>query len=126
MKHLLLIAFLAVSGVVFAQDTNTSGPVQFKAMTHSFGKVTQGKPVTTEFTFTNNSSRPVIIETATAECGCTTPEYPKTPIMKGKEGTIKVTYNAANTGDFKKKVTVKFANIPEPMILEIDGTVTPK
>lgn len=122
MKQLLVIAFIAISHVVFAQ----SSPVEFNTMKYSFGKIPQGKPVTTTFTFTNTSSKPVIIETATAECGCTTPDYPKTPVMKGKEATIKVTYNAANAGDFKKNVTVKFANVPEPVVLEIDGTVIPK
>lgn len=127
MKHLLLMFFLAFSGLLFAQEgSNSNGAVQFKTMTHSFGKVPQGKPVTTEFTFTNTSTKPVIIETATAECGCTTPDYPKTPIMKGKDASIKVTYNAADPGEFKKKVTVKFANVAEPTVLEIDGVVVPK
>jgi hypothetical protein len=65
----------------------------------------------------------VIIETATAECGCTTPEYPKTPIEKGKTAAIKVTYNAESPGNFKKRVTVKFASVTQPIILTIDGEV---
>jgi len=116
MKYLLLIAFTTLS---FAQDA----PVKFQELKHSFGKIKQGVPVTTEFKFTNTSSKPLIIEVATAECGCTTPEYPKTPIMAGKDASIKVTYNAANEGHFEKKVTVKFAKVAQPVILEIDGDV---
>jgi hypothetical protein len=56
-------------------------------------------------------------------CGCTKPEYPETPITKGKKGIIKVTYNAANPGAFTKNVTVKFAGVAEPIVLTIEGEV---
>jgi hypothetical protein len=119
MKYVLLIAFMAFTTLSFAQDA----PVKFQELKHSFGKIKKGVPVTTEFKFTNTSSKPLIIEVATAECGCTTPEYPKTPVMAGKESSIKVTYNAESEGHFEKKVTVKFAKYPQPVILAIDGDV---
>ncbi len=105
-----------------AQTDNT---VSFKTTSYSFGKVKQGKPVTTEFTFVNKGNKAIIIETAVAECGCTTPEYPKAPIMQGKSGVIKVTYNAESVGKFTKKVTVKFANFKLPVELTISGEVIP-
>ena len=74
----------------------------------------------------NKGDKPLIIEVATAECGCTTPDYPKTPIQRGKTGVIKVTYNAENPGKFSKRVTVKFANIATPVVLTIDGEVIEK
>lgn len=120
MKKLLLIAALFASATVFAQ---TKAPLEFATTKYSFGQIKQGTPVTTEFKFTNTSDKPAIIETATAECGCTTPEYPKTPILKGKSGVIKVTYNAAAPGSFTKHVNVKVANVNEPIVLTIDGNV---
>lgn len=121
MKRLLVLAFLCCSVVAFGQTKND---VKFTAMKHSFGKIKQNVPATYTFTFRNAStSKPLIIETATAQCGCTTPVYPKSPIGKGKTGTIKVTYNAATMGAFTKTVTVKFANINEPITLTIDGEV---
>ena len=111
-----IILFLSVN----AQSDST---VKFTEITHSFGKIKQHVPATTEFSFTNTTGKTVIIETAVAECGCTTPDYPKAPIMKGKSAVIKVTYNAENPGKFTKRVTVKFANIPTPTILTIDGDV---
>jgi len=119
MKYLLLIAFMAFTTLSFAQET----PVKFQELKHSFGKIKKDVPVTTEFKFTNNSSKPLVIETATAECGCTTPDYPKSPVMAGKNAIIKVTYNAANEGHFEKRVTVKFAKYAQPVILEISGDV---
>lgn len=121
MKQLFVLAFLCLSAVAFGQTKND---VKFTAMKHSFGKIKQNIPATYTFTFKNAStSKPLIIETATAQCGCTTPEYPKSPIGKSKTGTIKVTYNAAAMGAFTKTVTVKFANIAEPITLTIDGEV---
>ncbi len=118
MKHLLIIFSLFLCLKLAAQDD-----IKFKELKHNFGKIKQNKPVTFFFSFTNASNKPLIVENAVAGCGCTTPEYPKEPIGKGKEAKIKVTYNAAAMGAFKKDVTVKFANHPEPIVLEIDGEV---
>lgn len=122
MKYILSFLLLAFAGVSFAQDA----PVKFSDVKHSFGKIKQGTPVTTEFSFTNTSGKPVIIESAIAGCGCTTPDYPKTPIMKDKTAIIKVTYNAEADGHFEKQVTVKFAKVQQPIVLTIDGDVEKK
>lgn len=97
--------------------------VSFDKVKHSFGKIKQGTPKSFTFTLKNNGSKPLIIEQATAQCGCTTPEYSKAPVLKGKSSQIKVTYNAANPGPFTKTVTVKFLGIAEPSILTIEGEV---
>ncbi len=122
MKKLLFMACLLVAGFVKAQ---TTPDIVFQKSTHSFGKIKQNVPATYIFTFTNNGNKPAVIEFANAECGCTTPEYSKDPILKGKSSTIKVTYNAAAMGTFKKNVNVKFANQQLPMVLTIDGEVVP-
>lgn len=124
MKKLLILASLLIGVTVFAQAPEA--PIKFEVTKYSFGQVPQSIPVTTTFSFTNTSDKPVIIETATAECGCTTPEFPKTPILKGQKGTIKVTYNAASSGKFTKNVHVKVASVQQPIMLTIDGEVVPK
>jgi hypothetical protein len=121
MKNLLVLAFVCFGIVAFGQ---TGNDVKFTTVKHTFGKIKQNVPATYTFTFKNTStSKPLVVESATAQCGCTTPEYPKSPVGKGKTGTIKVTYNAAAMGAFTKTVTVKFANIAEPVTLTIDGEV---
>jgi hypothetical protein len=122
MKYFFSIVAVLLSFSLFAQGTDTA-TVKFKVTTFSFGKIKQGVPVTTEFSFTNTGSKPLIIENAEAGCGCTTPDYPKEPIMKGKSGKIKVTYNAASTGQFTKNVNVKFAGAQLPVTLLIQGEV---
>ncbi|SEA61270.1 Protein of unknown function [Arachidicoccus rhizosphaerae] len=128
MKKLLSLAFLLMIGVTFcmAQDTTKQTAVKeakFNELKHHFGDIKQGKPVTTKFTFDNEGKKPLIIETAVASCGCTTPTYPKQPVLPGKTGEISVTYNAEASGAFTKMVTVKFAGYDRPVLLVIDGTV---
>ena len=125
-KILLVAAFVCSIGSLFAQSAKTpvkNNDISFSEVTHSFGKIKQNIPASYTFNLKNNGSKPLIIEQATAQCGCTTPEYSKAPILKGKTSPIKVTYNAANAGPFTKTVTVKFLNVPEPTILTIEGEV---
>ncbi|MBV9963370.1 MAG: DUF1573 domain-containing protein [Parafilimonas sp.] len=121
----IILSCIAALLFITAHAQNDTSAVAFKTTTYSFGNIKQGKPVTTEFSFENKSNKNLIIETATAECGCTTPDYPKTPVQKGKSAVIKVTYNAESPGKFTKRVTVKFMNIATPVILTIEGEVTP-
>ena len=118
MKKIVFILFLVAYIQAFAQS-----PVKFTTTKYDFGKIKQNIPKSCSFTFKNISAKPLIIESAVAGCGCTTPEYPKEPIAKGKDGVIKVTYNAANLGAFTKDVTVKFVNIETPVVLNIIGEV---
>ncbi len=98
-------------------------PLTFKESKHSFGKIKQGTPVTYAFTFKNATAAPVVIESATAQCGCTTPKYPTAPVAKGASDKIEVTYNAASVGSFTKQVTVRVAKNADPIILTIEGEV---
>lgn len=88
-----------------------------------FGKIKQGVPVTTFFTITNTTDKPIVIENAWAGCGCTTPEYSKEPIAPGGTSKLKVGYNAAAMGHFDKAVNIKLAGVNEPKVIMITGEV---
>jgi hypothetical protein len=112
---LIILSFAVVSLVVAQQLALNKPAVNFvvpapvfkwTAVEHDFGKIKQGVPVTYEFTFTNTGEVPLIISTVQASCGCTVTEYTKQPIEAGQKGYVKATYNAANTGQFTKTVTV--------------------
>lgn len=91
--------------------------------THDFGSIPQGKPVTTEFKFTNTGKAPMILTNVRGSCGCTTTDYSKDPIAPGKTGFIKATYNAANVGNFTKTVTVTANTESGSEVLYIKGNV---
>lgn len=80
--------------------------LKFKEEVHDFGTIPQGKPVTNEFTFKNTGKEPITIQNVSASCGCTTPDWSKEPILPGKSGMVKATYNAAAAAPFSKTVTV--------------------
>lgn len=105
---LLLFLAAGMATSVQAQESgDVASSIKWGDTTFDFGKIPQGKPVTTEFEFTNSSMVPLIINEVQSSCGCTVPSYPKEPILPGKTGTIVVTFNAAATGPFSKSILVK-------------------
>ena len=131
MKKLLFFAALVlISKTGFGQvspsatTTNTDMAVAaFDAQSFDFGKIKQNVPATHEFKFTNNGKVPMVITNVQASCGCTTPDWSKTPVPPGATGFVKATYNATNVGAFTKSVTVT-ANVEGGMIsLRIQGEV---
>jgi len=128
MKKLFLFASAVVlSTTLFAQQAapqkKAEDVVKFKELAYDFGKIKQGVPVTHDFLFVNASDAPVIIESATPSCGCTTPVKPEGAIPKGKENKITAGFNAAAAGPFNKSITVKVAGIDMPLTLKITGEV---
>lgn len=127
MKHLFLaLSVFIVSATAFAQSPTVQkaeNAVKFKELVHDFGKIKQGVPVTYNFAFTNVANKPVVIEAATASCGCTTPVKPEAPIAKGKADKITAGFNAAALGPFNKTITIKVAGIDTPLDLRITGEV---
>lgn len=120
-----MLSAVLISATLWAQtsDKKAEDLITFKETTHDFGKIKQGVPVTYDFIFTSNAATPVIIETATASCGCTTPTWPKQPILKGKSDKITAGFNAAAAGPFHKSIYVKVANVAAPLELKISGEV---
>jgi hypothetical protein len=131
MRNLFLsFAVLMIAAGSFAQAPAPATPVikgedliKFTESVHDFGKIKQGVPVTYDFLFKNISKKTVVIESATASCGCTTPVKPDQPITKGKTDKIKAGFNAASPGTFSKIITIKVSDAAMPMTIEIKGEV---
>lgn len=124
MKTLMLaLSVMLFSTAVFSQSKKAEDLVTFKEKVYDFGKIKQGVPVNHEFEFTNISDKPVVIESATASCGCTTPTWPQAPIAKGKSDKLKAGFNAAAPGAFTKQITVKVAGADQPVVITIKGEV---
>jgi len=120
MKKLLFIAAAFVSLTAAAQKPDEVIKV---TDTYNFGKIKQGTPVTTFFEVVNTSKEPIVIESVTAGCGCTTPEWSKPPVPAGKTTQVKVGYNAQAMGPFTKPVYIKLAGIAETKVVNITGEV---
>lgn len=122
-KILLALTVVLFSATAFSQAKKAEEVIKFKEIVYDFGKIKQGIPVTHDFEFSNISGKPVVIENATASCGCTTPAWPQAPIAKGKSEKVKAGFNAAAPGAFTKQITVKVAGVDLPTQLTIKGEV---
>ncbi|MFL5810665.1 MAG: DUF1573 domain-containing protein [Flavisolibacter sp.] len=123
MKTLLFLAAAFAIGFTATAQQKADEVVKADIAKYDFGTIKQGVPVVIYFTVTNTSDKPVVIENAWAGCGCTTPEYIKTPFAAGSSTKIKVGYNAAAMGHFEKDVNVKLAGVQEPLVIKITGEV---
>lgn len=123
MKKLILMAAMLVCGMT-ATMAQKQAEIKFDKLTHNFGTFSERNPVVNcVFTFTNVGETPLVINQAVASCGCTVPEYTKTPVQPGEKGELKVTYNGTGKfpGHFKKSITVRTNGAVEMTRLYIEG-----
>jgi hypothetical protein len=98
--------------------------IEMLETSYNFGEIQQGESVTHDFILKNTGEADLIISAAKGSCGCTVPEWPKNPIAKGEEATIKVTFNSAGkSGKQNKTVTLVTNAIPNTKVLTINGNV---
>lgn len=82
----------------------------FEESTHDFGTITEGDIVEHTFKFTNTGDAPLIIQSASASCGCTVPSYPRAPVAPGQTGEIQVKFNSSNKPGIQNKTVSLTAN----------------
>lgn len=134
MKRFFLIISIIVLGTlaVFARkNPGEKVGVTIENMVYDFGTVSDDSgDVTHEFTFDVTGSSPVAILSATANCGCTTPQYDRKPTMPGKTGKVKVSFvPKGQRGEIDKDIRVKFRSgngAAETVTLRLTGVVIPK
>ena len=104
---------------------NPNAPVlKFKIEKHDFGTVPEGPQAKFDFEFTNEGKEPLILSNVQASCGCTTPEWPKEPILPGKTSKVSAIYNTqGRPGAFTKSITVTSNAKTPSVVLMINGTV---
>lgn len=85
---------------------NGTSRAEFDKISHDFGDIGNNEAVETEFAIKNVGDADLIIINASATCGCTVPEYPKTPIKPGDTEKIKVRFRTGAVGQQQKTVTL--------------------
>jgi len=131
MKNIILTAFtvLLITRSCYAQSKQlvpivVSGPkIEFDQLTFDFGTVPYMGNGTHVYVFTNTGTEPVILTNVVKGCGCTAVDWTRTPVLPGKKGMVKATYNTRHVGLFNKGVDV-YNNSAVPRInLRLKGTV---
>ncbi|HEY9535154.1 MAG TPA: DUF1573 domain-containing protein [Mucilaginibacter sp.] len=131
MRKLLLATLMAGALMACNQKkkadikyTTDGSDIRYESSTYDFGKIKQGAAVTHSFKFTNTGKSPLIITSAMASCGCTTPTWPKSPVMPGDTGSISVTFNSAGKSGLQDKLITITANTqPAQSIVHLLGEV---
>jgi hypothetical protein len=106
---------------------NPNAPVMtFAEADHDFGDIQPGAVVKHTFAFTNTGKTPLLIENATASCGCTTPNWTKEPIAPGAKGTIDVQFDShGKSGIQNKQVSVRANTTPSITTIAIKANILP-
>jgi len=90
MKILLVLTIILVNSAPVVQVAEFS----FKDRNQRYsGKVKEGITVSFDYEFENTGDAPLIITDYKVSCGCTHVIYPKEPVLPGKTGVIKVTFD---------------------------------
>jgi len=119
---LLLLSF----ALFFNTNAQTKkAKITFDEELHNFGTFKEeAGSQTYVFKFKNTGNATLTLSDVKASCGCTTPEWPRSPIAAGKTGEIIVTYNPHNRpGPFDKSITIKSNASTPTKVLKIKGNV---
>ncbi len=108
-----------------ANQVAVSAPViTFEEKEFDFGTIKAGEVVKHTFKFKNTGKSPLVIENASAACGCTVPEWPKKPVVPGEEAAINVVFNSKGKSGLQNKVVSITANtVPVVTTVSIKGNV---
>jgi len=105
-------------------DTMNLPKIRFSESMYDFGIVDEGAIVTHRFSFQNVGKEPLIISRGSSTCGCTVPEFPRTPIAPGDTSSVKVVFNTENkSGPQKKPVTLTANTYPNQTTIRLVGVV---
>ncbi|MDX5337412.1 MAG: DUF1573 domain-containing protein [Cyclobacteriaceae bacterium] len=118
MKKLGILFSLFALVLVFGANAQTAGSgavISFKEKQVDFGDIVQGDKVEHTFILTNSGTEALVISNVAATCGCTVPEWPKTPIAPGKSAEIKVSFNSAGKMGKQNSVVRIYSNATEPI-----------
>lgn len=127
---LLFIAITAFASLSYSQALKFKNPnaavITFEKLIHNYGNVAYKGNGESEFKFTNTGKEPLILQRPRSSCGCTVPDWPREPILPGKTGTIKITYDTKKVGPINKTVTILSNARNKAVILKVKGRVLRK
>lgn len=92
----------------------------------NMGEIMYQVPAKVSFTVENTGDQPLLINEVTPSCGCMVPDWTRTEIAPGAEGTISAVYDAKMLGVFQKDMEVYTNASDEPVYLHMQGRVVTK
>jgi hypothetical protein len=119
----VLLVLATLSGSLIAQPK-----LQFQETSHDFGAMKEdGGRSTYDFVFKNTGTTALLVTNAIPSCGCTTPDWTKEPVAPGGSGYVRAIFDPANMpGPFRKTLTIQSNSTPNPIVLILEGNVSPR
>ena len=123
-----IFTFLCLLFCSFGIQAQGKAQIGADEQVYNFGSIQEvDGPVAHVFTIRNTGDGPLVIARVTASCGCTRPEWTKSPIAPGKTGEVKITYNPkGRPGPFYKTISIYSNGKRGRFSLGIKGNVIPK
>jgi len=117
------IIFLLISAPAIAQK---GAEISSETPTFDFGSIIEDNGLATHaFTVKNTGINPLVITRITASCGCTQPQWDKTPIPAGATTEVTISYNPkGRPGPFYKSIAIISNAKNGRLTLYIKGNVT--
>jgi len=91
--------------------------------TRDFGSIPEGQKLEVAYRFLNSGDKPLIIARVQPSCGCTVAEQPDEPIMPGKKGVIKASFNSEGRLGINHKKIYVIANTRGSQSNEVEFSV---
>jgi hypothetical protein len=88
-----------------------------------FGSIPEGQKLEVAYRFLNSGNKPLIIARVQPSCGCTVAEQPDEPILPGKEGVIKASFNSEGRIGINHKKIYVIANTQGTQSNEVEFSV---
>lgn len=105
-------------------DASEMPVLEFEKDFHDFGRVIQGEKVSFGFKFTNKGKSDLIISRVSSSCGCTVPDFPKTPIKPGETHKIDVKFDSEGRRGYQNKtITIVSNTQPNTQVIRIKAEV---
>jgi hypothetical protein len=135
MKRLLSALLIAVitTSAAFAKkvvDDKVGINIDVSEITHDFGNIHAPNSVKHTFTVKNDGSAALVIVSAAASCGCTSPKFSPKPIQPGQTGTVEVTFTPkGRSGEINEEVKLRLQSAnskkSKRVGLKLTGVVIP-
>lgn len=102
------------SGQASANDSASFTSIEWiDSVQQDLGTIKEGQTPEISWRFKNTGSKPLVIENASATCGCTIAEKPAQPVMPGEEGSIKAKFTSEGRPGPNTKQVMVSANTKE-------------
>ena len=134
MKSALLFLFACTAPIfLYGQSSGSNDTVriafariELEVDKHNFGDVYQGQKAEKVFTFKNTGDIPLMLNNVLSTCGCTVPEWPKSPIQSGDSSQIKVIFDSTSKiGRQNKVITIRSNSKDGDARIRISAMVLP-